>query len=284
MELIEFHKLSVRTYPHTNWLDDKFNPNWCGGIDYEFHCMRNIKLTIEYDGTNYQGWQRQKNTRRTIQEIIEKTLEQILQERIWLIGSGRTDAGVHAQGQIANFRTTNREMPLKKLKQALNSLLPQDIVITKARAVDLRFHARFDAKSKVYRYTILNRKYPTALWRNFAYFVPYGLDFSRMRKAAKLLIGRHDFRCFQAADKKARDSIRTIEKIKIRKVEDFIYIDIQADGFLYKMVRNIIGTLIEVDRKNQPALNIQEILRSRDRKLAGPTVSGRGLCLLKVKY
>ena len=144
----------------------------CGGLNSSLafpmsraHLMRNIRLTIEYDGTNYQGWQRQKNTHQTLQEIIEKTAKRILQERVRLVASGRTDAGVHARGQVANFKT-NAKIPLKNLKQALNSLLPDDIVITEACEEDLKFHARFDAKSKIYRYAILNQRYPSALWRN----------------------------------------------------------------------------------------------------------------------
>lgn len=263
--------------------------------------MRNIKLTIEYDGAGYQGWQRQKNTHQTLQEIIEKTLERILQERIRLIGSGRTDAGVHARGQVANFKT-NTKIPANKLKQALNSLLPDDIAITRLKEVDLGFHARFDARSKIYRYTILNQRYPSAFWRNLAYFVPYKLDFKLMQKAARALIGRHNFSSFQAADKKPRDSVRTIKRIKVYKVGNFtlpfldrsvglgqemagfIFIDIQANAFLYKMVRNIVGTLIEIGRKKQPPIVMQQVLAARNRKFAGPTVPGYGLCLLQVKY
>lgn len=245
--------------------------------------LRNIRLTIEYDGTNYQGWQRQKNTHQTLQEIIEKTAKRILQERVRLVASGRTDAGVHARGQVANFKT-NAKIPLKNLKQALNSLLPDDIVITEVCEEDLKFHARFDAKSKIYRYAILNQRYPSALWRNFTYFVPYKLDHKKMQKAARLLLGRHNFTSFQAADKAPRDSIRKIKRIKISKEQNFIYIDIEADGFLYKMVRNIVGTLIKIGAKNQPAINIQKILASKNRRFAGPTVPGYGLCLLEVKY
>ncbi|MGD9014908.1 MAG: tRNA pseudouridine(38-40) synthase TruA [Candidatus Omnitrophota bacterium] len=245
--------------------------------------MRNIKLTIEYDGTNYQGWQRQKNTHRTLQEIIEKTLRKVLRQRVRLIASGRTDAAVHAQAQVANFKT-NSQLPLGKLKQALNSLLPDDIVITGIKAVELGFHARFSAKSKIYRYTILNQKYPSALLRNFFYFVPDKLDCKSMRQAAGLLIGRHNFRCFQASDKKPRNSIRTIKRIGLKKQGNLIFIDIQANGFVYKMARNIVGTLIEIGKKKQSPKNIRKILTQKNRKFAGPTAPGYGLCLLRVKY
>jgi tRNA pseudouridine38-40 synthase len=243
----------------------------------------NIKLTIEYEGTNYQGWQRQKNTPRTLQEIIEKTLRRILQRRVKLIAAGRTDAGVHARCQVANFKTSSR-IPPARLKQALNSLLPDDVVVSRACRVNSGFHARFDAKSKTYRYTILNQSHPSAFWRNLAYFVPYELDFKLMQKAARFLAGRHNFSSFQASDKKQRNSLRTIKKIKLTKQGNFIFIDIRADGFLYKMVRNIVGTLIEVGKKKLSPAGIKRILVLRNRKLAGPTAPGRGLCLLRVKY
>ena len=245
--------------------------------------MRNIKLTIEYNGTNYQGWQRQKNTHQTLQEIVEKTAKQILQKEIRLIAAGRTDAGVHAWGQVANFRTTTK-IPVNKLKQALNSLLPDDIVITRLEDVDLGFHARFNARSKTYRYVILNQRHPSALWYKLAYFFPYKLDFRLMHKAARLLLGRHNFACFQAADKGRRNNIRTIKKIQLSKNGKFILIDVEADGFLYKMVRNIVGTLIMIANKKQPPISIQKILTLRNRKFAGPTVVAHGLYLLRVKY
>ncbi len=272
-----------------------------GGLGYGAYSMRNIKLTIEYDGTNYQGWQRQKNTPWTLQEVIEKTLGRILQERIRLIASGRTDAGVHACAQVVNFKT-NKNISLKKLKQALNSLLDNDIVIKRAEEVDLGFHARFAAKTKIYRYTIINQKHPSALYRDFAYFVPYKLDFRLMRRAARLIVGRHNFSSFQArpvrntcsygrkrisneaSDKKSRSSIRTVKGIRVFKQGNFIFIDIQANGFLYKMVRNIVGTLIEIGRRKQSPISIKKILIKRDRKFAGPTAPAHGLCLLGVKY
>jgi len=282
--------------------------------------MRNIKLIIEYNGINYQGWQRQKNTQKTLQEVIEKTLAKILKEDVRLIASGRTDAGVHAAGQVANFKTRTK-MSTDKIKQALNGLLADDIVIKKCQDVVLKFHARFDAKAKIYRYMILNQKYPTALWRDYVYFVPYKLDVRLMQKAARVLAGRHDFAGFQArpvrnsyrygrdrisngtSDNIVRDSIRTIKRIKVYRVKDFtpdlaafpksstrnrnkafIFIDIEANSFLYKMVRNIVGTLIEIGEKRLSAESIQEILRLKDRQFAGPTAPGHGLCLLRVKY
>jgi tRNA pseudouridine38-40 synthase len=266
--------------------------------------MRNLKLEIEYAGTNYCGWQTQNShksgvrsqKKKAIQEIIEKTLRKILQEKIRLIASGRTDAGVHAQAQIANFKTKSK-MPPQKLQKALNALLPDDIVITGTEEVNPDFHSRFCAKSKVYRYTILNRPYPSALLKDKVYFYPYPLKINLMRREAKGLLGRHDFRSFCASGSDARDTVRTIKKITIKKLLyelsamsyqlsdcPVIAIDIEADGFLYNMVRNIVGTLIEIGRCKFPAGSLKKIMRSKNRKIAGPTVPACGLCLLKVKY
>ena len=247
--------------------------------------MRNIKIEIEYDGTNYCGWQIQKRHQvtKSIQETIEKTLRKILQEKIRLIASGRTDAGVHAKGQVANFKT-NSQIPLKKLQIALNSLLPQDITVKKIEEVNVGFHSRFNAKSKLYRYTILNNAHRNAFLRNTAYFYPYSLNLKLMRAESKVLLGQHNFKAFQASDKKGRDAIRTIKSIKVTKEKGLIYIDIEADGFLYNMARNIVGTLIEIGRGKLRKGDLEKILQSKDRRLAGPTAWARGLCLLSVKY
>ncbi|MCM8792253.1 MAG: tRNA pseudouridine(38-40) synthase TruA [Candidatus Omnitrophica bacterium] len=243
--------------------------------------LRNIKLTIEYNGTHYHGWQTQLPKLRTIQRTIEDKLKKILNEKIALIGSGRTDAGVHALAQIANFKTAS-SISLTKLQYALNSLLPPDIVIKKVEEVDLGFHSRFSAKSKVYRYIILNRSYPSAFLKDRVYFYPYPLDINLMRKAAILLKGKHDFRCFQLKDKIERDSIRTIKDIRIKKRGSFIYIEIEADGFLYGMARSIVGTLIEIGKGK--AIDTKRLLKMKDRSLGGPTVPASGLYLVKIKY
>ena len=244
--------------------------------------MRNIKLTIEYEGTNYSGWQSQRNHREsTIEKTIEKVLRKVLQEKVKLIGSGRTDAGVHAKAQVANFKTRSR-IELTKLRNALNGITPRDIVVTKIQEVSSGFHARYSAKSKLYRYTILNRKYPNAHLRNFVYFYSSPLDVNLMRSKSKILLGKNDFKSFQASGKKIKDSHRTIKRIEVKKRGDFIYIDIEADGFLYKMVRNIVGTLIEIGRGRQ--IDLKNILHLRKRELAGPTAPAWGLCLIKVRY
>jgi tRNA pseudouridine38-40 synthase len=213
-----------------------------------------------------------------------------------LIVSGRTDAGVHALGQVANFKT-NSGISLKKLRWALNGLLPEDIVISKVEEVSPHFHSRFDARSRVYRYAILNRNYPAALLKNRVYFYPYPLDIRLMRRQARTLLGRHDFAAFCASGSGAKDTTRTIKRISIKR-ESFgqgpltyglngsllLVVDIEADGFLYNMVRNIVGTLIEIGRGRFPAGSLRKILLSRNRKLAGPNVPARGLYLLKVTY
>ena len=218
---------------------------------------------------------------RTIQGTIEKTLQTILQEKVRLIGSGRTDAGVHARAQVANFKTSN-EIALRKLQRALNGLLADDISITKIEEAAPDFHSRFDAKSKVYRYTILNRRYPSAMLRYTAYYYPHPLNIKLIQKEAQALLGRHDFKSLQAADHQERNSVRTIKHIKVSKVKDIIQIDIEADGFLYNMVRNIAGTLIAIGR-GKP-IKIRKLLPLRDRTKAGPTLPARGLCLMKVNY
>ena len=246
--------------------------------------MRNLKLEIEYDGARYAGWQIQApQAKKSIQEVLEKTLRKILQEKISTIVSGRTDAGVHAKAQVVNFKTGSR-ISSDKLRIALNGLLPDDIAVSKVEEADKDFHSRFDAKSKLYRYTIVNRPYPSVFLRSTVFFYPYHLNVTLMRKEARCLLGRHDFRSFQAADKKERGSIRTIKKLVIAKKGDFLYFDLEADGFIYNMVRNIVGTLIEIGRGRFPSGSLKKILEAKDRKRAGPTAPARGLCLIKVNY
>jgi len=246
--------------------------------------MRNLKLQIEYDGSNYCGWQAQRNSsKKSIQEVIEKTLRKIISEKVKLIASGRTDAGVHALAQIANFHT-HSQIPIDKLKLGLNSLLPEDIKISKIEEKGPKFHSRFSSKLKCYRYTILNRQHSSPLIRNKVYFYPHSLDLKLMRKESKALLGRHNFGSFVASPGKEKNPNKTIKKLNIIKDRDFIYIDIEADGFLYNMVRNIVGTLIAVGRGRLAKGRLKEILLARNRTLAGTTAPAKGLCLVKVKY
>lgn len=245
---------------------------------------RNIRLTIEYDGARFCGWQSQrKEKRKTVQEEIEKAGYKLFGKKINLIGAGRTDSGVHAEAQAANFKIDSN-LPLRNIKRGLNSCLPEDIVITAADEVDISFHSRFDAKEKLYRYTILNRKIRSPLLKQHSAFVSYDLNINSMRKAAKYLIGRKDFKSFQASDKKEKSSIRTIKKLTIVSKPPLIEIYIQADGFLYNMVRNIVGTLIDVGRGRMKPDKVKEILSKTRRALAGQTAPAKGLCMVKVFY
>jgi len=248
--------------------------------------MRNIKLTIEYDGTNYFGFQTQRTKdykSPTIQETLEKALKRICKHKINLVASGRTDSGVHALAQVANFKT-NSKMPLDKFRVAINANIPEDISVTKVEEAASDFHSRYGAKSKIYRYQILNRPYRCVFEGNLCYMIPHKLDFDLMKQEIKCLRGRHDFKAFQAADKKKKKSVRTIKNITLSKKGDLIIFEIEADGFLFKMVRNIVGTLIEIGRGRFKKGSLKRILESKNRKLAGPTAPARGLILLKVNY
>jgi len=200
-----------------------------------------------------------------------------------LIASGRTDAGVHALAQVANFKSQTG-ITLNKLQLALNGNLPEDIVITKIEEVDLDFNSRFDVKSKLYRYSILHRSYPSVFSRNQVYFYPYPLNIRLMRQEAATILGKHDFSAFQAAGSRARNPVKDIRKLMVRCFGDLVYIDIEADGFLYNMVRNIAGTLMEVGRGKLAKGSLKKIMLGKDRRLAGPTAPASGLCLIKVKY
>ncbi len=251
--------------------------------------MLNFKLEIEYDGSRYYGWQVQNNknasyrVNKTIQYALEKVLKKILQENIKLTVAGRTDSGAHAISQVANFKSSSRIL-LERLRWAINCLLPEDIKVTRIKNVPLDFNSRFSAKSKIYRYTILNRKYSSPLLASRVYFFHHPLDVKLMRREAKILLGRHNFKAFQAAEARARNPLRTIKSIKITKEKDFLYIDIEADSFLYNMVRNISGTLLDIGRGRFLKGSMRKILQSRNRRLAGPTLPAKGLCLMKVKY
>lgn len=252
--------------------------------------MRNIKLTLEYDGTDFNGWQMQDRSKRTVQGEIEKALSQILKKKTTVTGSGRTDSGVHAKAQTANFKTTSKMTPVQILK-ALNALLPEDVSVIAAQEVPLNFHARYSVKSKIYRYTILNRPTRSPLLRRESFFYPHPLNLSRMKKEAKFLVGRKDFKSFQASDsaideegRRGKNTVRTIRRLEIRKNGDFISIDIEANGFLYKMVRNIVGTLLEIGLGKRPMGSIQKILKAKNRKAAGQTAPAKGLYLMEVHY
>ena len=257
---------------------------------------RNIRLIIRYDGTRYSGWQFQKNAE-TVQAVIESALKRIIGHKVRLRGAGRTDSGVHAVHQVANFKTHSK-LALNKIKDALNSSLPEDILIVSVEDAPLKFDSQRSARSKRYRYTVTTERFIDPFIRHFAARFSYPLDIRSMKRAAKALAGRHDFKAFQAAGSGelnmvrqahhtpslSRGTIRTIKKIKLEKRGDLVYIDIWADGFLYNMARIIVGTLLEIGRGKMPEESIKEVLLKRDRRLVGPTAPAKGLCLMDVEY
>lgn len=244
--------------------------------------MKNIKLTIEYEGTNYSGWQRQDNAV-TIQEKIEEAVEKATGEKVKLIGSGRTDGKVHALGQVANFLTKS-SIPGEKYKYALKFLLPDDITIMESEEVDLSFHSRFDAIKKRYKYIVYNGELPRAIYRNFSYHVPYNIDIDEMIHASKYLIGTHDFAAFMATNSEVNSTIRTIYSISIEKNKDLIEFNIEGNSFLRNMVRIIVGTLLNVGFGKLNKEDLPKIILDRKREGAGPTAPPQGLFLEKVFY
>lgn len=245
--------------------------------------MRNFKMIVEYDGTAYCGWQRQKNGI-SIQQTLEEIIQLITCKKVTVIGSGRTDAGVHALNQVANFKSDTR-LPAEILFRGINGLLPQDIVLKSLEEVALEFHAQHDARAKVYVYRIYNSRLRPALGYNYFWFIHHYLDLPLMEQAAKYLIGRRDFSCFCATGSHVKDHVRTITDIIIKRDEGgLIEITMEAHGFLKYMVRNIVGTLIEVAQGKRPPDEMKEIIDSRDRNIAGITAPARGLYLKEVKY
>lgn len=244
--------------------------------------MRNIKLIIEYDGTNYGGWQRQKNNK-TIQGEVEKAIFKITGENPELVGSSRTDAGVHARGMVANFRT-NSKIPSERFREAINTKLPDDIGIIKSEEVKEEFHSRYNSKGKTYSYTIINREEKVALYKNYVYQVRDKLNLEDMRKACKYFIGTHDFSAFKSTGSSVKTSVRTVSNLEIIEDNNKIQIFITADGFLYNMVRIIVGTLIEVGKGKIEVNNIKSIIEIGDRRKSGPCVPPNGLVLEKVFY
>lgn len=244
--------------------------------------MKNVLLTIEYDGTNYHGWQRQKNAL-TIQQFIEESIKKATGVKVSLIGSGRTDAGAHALGQRANFMTET-SIPVGRIPLALNSYLPPDIKIIDAVEVPLEFHARYDVLRKRYRYRIYNRGIPTAVYRNYSCFIPIELNLRSMKEASKYIIGKKDFSSFCSSGSFVKSKVRNVQTVEFVINGHILDIIITADGFLYNMVRIIAGTLVEVGKGNLTPEGIKALLAKKDRSYAGPTLPPQGLFLEEVYY
>ncbi|AIO18840.1 tRNA pseudouridine synthase A [Candidatus Izimaplasma bacterium HR1] len=243
---------------------------------------QNYKMTISYDGTHYKGWQRLKNDEKSIQFKIERVLSELYKSEIKIIGSGRTDAGVHALCQIANFHAENA-YSTEEIYRYVNHYLPEDIAVSNIEIMDEQFHSRFNVSEKHYQYKIWNGIHSSVFERKNSYWVKDSLNISKMREASKLLIGKHNFLGFSSKSKK-KNTIKDIYNINISSEGSMISIDIFGEGFLYNMVRIIVGTLIEIGQSKKDIDVIQQIFSSGIREEAGFTVPGKGLCLVNVTY
>jgi tRNA pseudouridine38-40 synthase len=244
--------------------------------------MRNIKLTLCYDGTDFHGWQRQPRLR-TVQHVLEEALEQLTGTRPTTTASGRTDAGVHALGQAVNFLTPSRHST-DTFVRALNALLPRDVRVLDAAEMPQSFHATLDAKSKRYRYAIDNARTPSPFQLRYRWHVPLPLDTSAMNRSGQTLLGRHDFRSFETDWPNRMSSVRTIVDLSVERRDQEVTIEVEADGFLYNMVRSIAGTLVLVGTGKRPESWVGEVLAAQTRVEAGPTAPPQGLFLVSVRY
>src|SRR5713101_944283 len=245
--------------------------------------MRNIKLVLSYDGTDFNGWQTQPGYR-TVQETLEQAIAKLTaEERVRVNASGRTDAGVHAVGQVVNFYSTTRLAP-DVLVRAVNAHLPPDVVVRDAADVPQAFDANRDARRKLYRYVIHDGAVSDPFLRRYCHQSRHALDAAAMRRSVECLSGRHDFRSFETDWPNRMSSVRTITHVAVSRFGSWIWLDVEADGFLYNMVRAIAGTLVNVGRGYWPESHVAKILRAEDRKEAGPTAPASGLFLMRVTY
>lgn len=245
--------------------------------------MRNFKLILQYEGTRYQGWQKQESTGNTIQGKLERLLSKMCGRPVSVQGSGRTDTGVHALAQTANFHA-DTDMEPAEILEYMNRYLPEDIAVLSVEEVTERFHSRLHAKGKVYRYQIINSRIPSVFDRRYAYRLEDELDVDAMRQAAGYLIGTHDFKSFTSAKRGKKSTVRTVTAIDIRKEGDKIFLTYSGDGFLYHMVRILTGTLIEVGLGRRKPEDMESILLKKDREAAGYLVPAEGLTLISVQY
>lgn len=245
--------------------------------------MRNLKIAIDYDGTRYKGWQKQKDMDLTIQSKIENVLSKMTGEDIQVVGCGRTDTGVHAENYIANFHT-NCDSSIDTMLNYLYEYLPEDIVVKSMKDTSERFHARYNAKSKTYVYRINNNKFRNVFNRKYTYHIEEKLDLGEMRKAAEVLIGTHDFQSFTSLKPNTKPTVRVINYIHIIENDGVIEIEVNGNSFLLNMVRIITGTLIEVGKGKLKQADVERILNEKKRSEAGPIAQAKGLCLKDVQY
>lgn len=245
--------------------------------------MKRFKLVVAYDGSNYCGWQVQNNGK-TIEGELNRCLSELLKEEIVVIGASRTDSGVHGRGNVAVFDSETR-IPGEKISYALNQRLPDDIVIQSSCEVDKDFHPRYCNTIKTYEYKILNRKFPDPMYRLYADFIHYPLNIEAMQEAANYIVGEHDFKSFCSAGAQVKSTIRTVYSLDVTKdQDDIVRIRITGNGFLYNMVRIIVGTLTRVGLGNGKPEEVEDIMKACDRSKAGPTAPARGLSLIEIQY
>jgi tRNA pseudouridine38-40 synthase len=244
--------------------------------------LRNFKITLAYDGTNFFGWQAQPE-KRTVQSVLEETLSTILGHFPNIIASGRTDTGVHALGQVINV-CTESTIPCQGLLKGLNSILPDDVKAQSVEETSVNFHARYMAKSKIYAYAIYTTETPNPFLSRYSLHVPYGLDIPAMKEASKIILGEHDFASFMATGSSVKNTLRTIMESSFIEGRDKLYYVIEGSGFLRHMVRNIVGTLLLVGRGSLASNDMEKILDATDRTKAGPTAPANGLYLVGVRY
>lgn len=245
--------------------------------------MRNFKFTLQYEGTRYQGWQRQESSGNTIQGKLEALLSKMCGQPVRVQGSGRTDAGVHAAGQVANAHMETDKTP-EEILEYMNTYLPEDIAVIRVEEVAERFHSRLNAKGKTYCYRVVNSALPNVFDRRYTYRIAERLDVEAMREAAGLLCGTHDFSAFTSAGRSKKSAVRTLEEIRIEARGEEIDFYFSGNGFLFHMVRILMGTLIEVGLGRRGAGEMTEILNSRKREMSGALVPACGLTLMEVRY
>ncbi|OPY79528.1 MAG: tRNA pseudouridine synthase A [Syntrophorhabdus sp. PtaU1.Bin153] len=244
--------------------------------------MRNIVLTIAYDGTNYHGWQCQPNGI-TVEQVVRQAVEKILDHQAKIYAAGRTDAGVHAQGQVVNF-FTEKPIGLTNLARGLNSMLPEDIRVQRGFEADPSFHARYSARSKTYVYRVLNSLYDSPFYTRYAWHVPHILDVVKMDRVMTLVLGEHDFSAFKKKEEVYHSCVRNVITARVKRRGGLVYFVLEGTGFLRYMVRNIVGTIMLVGLEKITANDFSGILESRDRGQAGPTAPAKGLCLQRITY